>query len=830
FIVDNVAIRTNVAPSHQVVRNAHLETFTTNVTSEPHEHGFQLRLNVPDEWTDKIAKVVYQGRYLGFDENGNGQHHDWHGMTKNRQPYGMLGTATSAPFTVDWNTDLLPAQRNVQIRAFIYFVDQPTLVYRTERTEPQTISPRVDSYVKHVYANDLPRPFWSRAGKKLVCTLVLEEDPELIQEARLHVITWTGGAGTVKDYFTLNGHPLPVAEGANHQVEYSQLPVDRSLLRKGVNTIELMSDTSHHGIEVLLPGPMLAIRASHPKRFGEAATLDVVLPVLRPYSAEVNSFSEPNTAVESSATDDLELTARIDRLRQLALVGKGNPAAGKRLFNDQQKAQCLVCHKVNEIGGRVGPDLTMIGNKFDRPHLIESLLEPSKQIVEGFRTSIVTTHNGQSISGVVQRESQSELVLLDAMGKEHVILIDALEQRSTSDISLMPTGLFETWSDQEFVDLIAYLETLRPQGGKFGSHINGPVQVPGRFMVDVVATGLTGATAMQILPNDDILVCEQTGSLRLIRNGQLQPEPVLQLAVDDRWERGLIGVTHHPQFPAEPFIYTCYVAEEPYPHHRVSRWTWDRAKLDPASEQILLSGDDQRKLGGNVPAGHQGGALHFLPDGTLLVGIGEQTAGQPAQELNTLQGKMLRINADGTIPDDNPFLERTAGKYRSIWSVGCRNPFTFAVNKINGMVLINDVGGSFEEINPGKAGANYGWPTVDHGPNAKSGFTSPVHWYPQASISGGDFVPANSNWPPEYLGNYVFADFVHGWVKRIDVADEPVKSGEAQDLATNLRRPVDVRFADNGDLYVLLRNAWVKDDKFATGTGSVLRIRYAANP
>src|SRR6185369_8467318 len=102
------------------------------------------------------------------------------------------------------------------------------------------------------------------------------------------------------------------------------------------------------------------------------------------------------------------------------------------------------------------------------------------------------------------------------------------------------------------------------------------------------------------------------------------------------------------------------------------------------TEQILLEGDDQRKLGGKVPGGHQGGALHFGSDGKLYIGIGEQTAETPAQRLDTLQGKILRINTDGSIPTDNPFLQQTTGKYQSIWALGLRNPFTFAVRPTSG--------------------------------------------------------------------------------------------------------------------------------------------------
>jgi glucose/arabinose dehydrogenase len=223
-----------------------------------------------------------------------------------------------------------------------------------------------------------------------------------------------------------------------------------------------------------------------------------------------------------------------------------------------------------------------------------------------------------------------------------------------------------------------------------------------------------------------------------------------------------------------------------------------------------------------VPAGHQGGALHFGKDGKLYIAIGDQTAGKPAQELNSLLGRLLRINPDGSIPGDNPFFSKAAGKYRATWALGLRNPFTFAVQPETGRLFINDVGGKAEEINEGVAGANYGWPAVDHGPTADRRFRGPIHHYPTACITGGAFAPAGLGWPEEYRGQYFFGDFNHGWLKTID----PAKPAVARPFATGLRRPVDLRFAGDGSLYVLVRDAWVIDKLFKGRTGALLRIRH----
>jgi glucose/arabinose dehydrogenase len=377
-------------------------------------------------------------------------------------------------------------------------------------------------------------------------------------------------------------------------------------------------------------------------------------------------------------------------------------------------------------------------------------------------------------------------------------------------------------SPAEFTDLIAYLESLRTgRRPTPGEGIAGRLTLPPGFKAEVVATGLSGATALEVAGDGRVFVCEQTGSLRVVKEGRLLAQPFLRLPVDATWERGLIGVTVAPDFPQTPHVFVCYVAAKPYPHHVVSRFTAAGDVAEAGSERILLEGDDQRKLGGTVPAGHQGGALHFGKDGKLHVALGDQTAGKPAQELNSLLGRLLRLNPDGTIPDDNPFVARATGKYRASWVLGLRNPFTFAVQRETGRVFINDVGGRAEEINEGIAGANYGWPSVEHGPTTDRRFRGPIHHYPTACIAGGAFAPEQLAWPQAYRGRYFFGDFNHGWIKTLD----PGSPAVAQPFASGLRRPVDLRFGPDGSLYVLVRDAWVIDQAFKGGTGALLRIR-----
>ncbi len=511
-----------------------------------------------------------------------------------------------------------------------------------------------------------------------------------------------------------------------------------------------------------------------------------------------------------------------DALRRAAMNTGGDPKRGKAIFFSET-SKCATCHKVQGQGGEVGPELSQIGGKFDRTHLIESILDPSAEILQGYHTTVVETKAGRIYNGIVKAESPMAVTLVDGEGKSITIPLEEVECREVSKISLMPAGLGDSTTPGEFTDLIAYLTTLRT-GRELtpGEGISGPLTLPQGFKADVVATGFSGATALDVAPDGRIFVCEQTGTLRIIKNGQLLTKPFVKLPVDVTWERGLIGVTVAPDFPKTPHVFVCYVAAKPYPHHVVSRFTARGDVAEPGSEKTLLEGDDQTKLGGTVPAGHQGGAIHFGNDGKLYIAIGDQTAGKPAQEMNSLLGRLLRINCDGSIPSDNPFFTRATGKYRATWALGLRNPFTFAVQRETGRLFINDVGGNAEEINEGKPGANFGWPSVEHGPTNDPHFRGPIHHYPTACISGGDFAPMDLHWSKEYRGQYFFADFNHGWIKFLD----PAKPTAAKSFATGLRRPVDMRFAPDGSLYVLLRDAWVIDHLFKGGTGALFRIQH----
>src|SRR5262249_41245789 len=153
-------------------------------------------------------------------------------------------------------------------------------------------------------------------------------------------------------------------------------------------------------------------------------------------------------------------------------------------------------------------------------------------------------------TGIVKEQSADSLALLDVSNRRIIIPTDQIADRQENPLSLMPLGIGQQLSPEQFTDLIAYLETLRA-GGKVtpGAGITGPITVPAGFEIQTIATGLSGCTGMETLADGRILICEQTGTLRVVRDGKLLIEPMLKLVVDSYWERGLIGATVDPEFP-----------------------------------------------------------------------------------------------------------------------------------------------------------------------------------------------------------------------------------------------------------------------------------------
>ena len=328
-------------------------------------------------------------------------------------------------------------------------------------------------------------------------------------------------------------------------------------------------------------------------------------------------------------------------------------------------------------------------------------------------------------------------------------------------------------------------------------------------------TGLSSATAFAQSPDGRIFIAQQAGSLRVVKNSALLATPFMTLAVDSAGERGLLGVAFHPDFATNGWVYVYYTTTSGGTHNRVSRFTANGDVVLAASEAILV---DLPALSGAT--NHNGGALHFGADRKLYVAVGDNADSSKPQNLADPFGKMLRFNDDGSIPADNPFCTTQGNLACAVWVYGLRNPFTFAFQPGSGRMHINDVGqDTWEEIDLGAPGANYGWPASEGPANVTAGVTAPLFAYKHSAasppgsgpggffvgfaITGGAFYPDSGPFPTAYRGNYFFADFVNRFVARLDLAN----SNAAYAFANLNGDPVDILAGIDGALYVLTRGS-----------------------
>ena len=340
--------------------------------------------------------------------------------------------------------------------------------------------------------------------------------------------------------------------------------------------------------------------------------------------------------------------------------------------------------------------------------------------------------------------------------------------------------------------------------------------LPPGFTERRVANDLTSATAMAFAPDGRLFVCQQSGQVRIIKDGVLLEEPFVSVQTDNTGERGLLGIAFDPDFAQTGFVYVYYTALVSPRHNQVSRFTADGDHAVEDSETEIFRLDDLSSA-----TTHNGGAMHFGKDGKLYVAVGENNFPPNSQSLTNVFGKMLRINKDGSIPDDNPFLGTAVGAARAIWAFGLRNPFTFDVDPLNGRIFINDVGeSSWEEINDGLAGSNYGWPSSE-GVTENEGEVGPLFAYPHGfslesgcAVTGGSFYrPTNTQFPSSYTGKYFFADLCSGWIRVFDPGQ-----GAVAPFADGLSLPVDLKVANDGSLYYLSRGSDSVNQIIFTGT------------
>ena len=314
--------------------------------------------------------------------------------------------------------------------------------------------------------------------------------------------------------------------------------------------------------------------------------------------------------------------------------------------------------------------------------------------------------------------------------------------------------------------------------------------------VEVVADNLTIPWGIDWLPDGTILFTERNGNLRSIQHGVLLQEPLLSLSVGGG-EGGMLGVTVDPNYSENNYIYLYYTYKELLTtKNKLVRYQFSDGVL--AEDKILIDG---------IPGGpfHDGGRIRFGPDGKLYVTTGEAGLPNLSQNLKSLGGKILRINSDGTIPDDNPW------ENSPVYSIGHRNPQGIDWDKSENLFATEHGpsglrGVAHDEINKIIAGANYGWPDII-GDEEKENLVNPIlhsgedTWAP----SGAEFY--HSDKIPQWEGKYFVATLrgSHLHMIEFDLQNNSVTSHEKlfQDEFGRLR---DVQTGPDGFLYILTSN------------------------
>lgn len=298
------------------------------------------------------------------------------------------------------------------------------------------------------------------------------------------------------------------------------------------------------------------------------------------------------------------------------------------------------------------------------------------------------------------------------------------------------------------------------------------------FVLETVVSGLKHPWSMAFLPDEQILVTEKSGSLRVIKDGTLQAEPIAVVpAVNDRGQGGLLDVVLDPDFTSNQRLYLSYSAAGDQTGTEVISARLVDNRLQDIKTIFQLSPKTST-------AYHFGSRLIFADDGTLYITTGDRGDRPRAQNLNDHAGSLIRINKDGSIPDDNPFVGQADIK-PEIFTYGNRNMQGIDIHPVTRDIWTVEHGPQGgDELNRMQKGVNYGWPVITYGKNyglgtsigegtAKAGMEQPVHyWVPSIAISSLQFYTGDAF--PNWKHNAFVSSLRYGELARLELKDNKV--------------------------------------------------------
>ena len=327
----------------------------------------------------------------------------------------------------------------------------------------------------------------------------------------------------------------------------------------------------------------------------------------------------------------------------------------------------------------------------------------------------------------------------------------------------------------------------------------------GTIKVQTLARGLSHPWGLAFLPDGRMLVTEKVGRLRIVDKDGKVSEPLNGVPkVVAEGQGGLLDVALDPHFAENSLVYLSY-SESGDAGKAGTAVTRGKLGADGLDGVQVIFRQYPKVDGGN----HFGSRLAFGPDGTLFVTLGERFTFQPAQDLATHLGKIVRINPDGSVPADNPFVGQE-GALPEIWSYGHRNPQGAAIHPETGELWETEFGPlGGDELNIPQAGKNYGWPAVSWGkhydgtdipdPPTHPEFADAIaHWTPVISPSGITFYTADAI--PGWKGNLLIGGLSSEAIIRLTLDGEKVSAEERIPMGARIR---DVAQGPDGAVYAL---------------------------
>jgi glucose/arabinose dehydrogenase len=326
--------------------------------------------------------------------------------------------------------------------------------------------------------------------------------------------------------------------------------------------------------------------------------------------------------------------------------------------------------------------------------------------------------------------------------------------------------------------------TPLPEGARL------PDQLPAQAIAEPFVSGAEMPVALAFAPDGRLFYNElRTGKIRVVQNGTLLPDPFYQFLVADQPDSGLLGLALDPNFTDNHYVYAFFTSVPvDATNGGATRGPNEVLRLTDVNNK----GTDLTPVLRDLPSGdiHSAGTIRFGPDGKLYVSLGDNDHGTYAQDLNTLPGKILRINPDGSIPADNPFVGDPA-KQGAIWAFGLHHASSFAFHPVGHELLAVDSGrGGKDTIDLIVRGANYG-PSAA-GSQSKSGVNDPLAVLnPPIGPTGSTFYTGDQL--PEWKNDWFYCNSEQGQLRRVRLApgsfdrivfEEVVKQGCSYDVVT----------------------------------------------